>query len=155
MKRVLLAVAVLTLGGAVAASDLQGQVRFGAQVLWGDDSDIGIGARLEHPARFLSKTAPLFGAGHFDWYFPGNSVTYFELNYNIYYRFEAEALSPYAGGGLRMGYISNGNSDTDFGLNLGGGLKFKTSGTVKPFVEARFTLGGDVEQLVLAGGIMF
>ena len=156
MKRVMLAMAALALCGCAMAGDLQGQVRWGAQVLWGDDTDIGIGARLEYRAKSLFGNTPITSAAHLDWYFPGNSVTYLELNYNLYYDFTAKSVAPYAGGGLRLGYASSsGNSDTDIGLNLGGGMKFKSSGKVTPFVEGRFTLGGDVEQLVLAGGILF
>lgn len=163
IKRALVvAVALLFAAGAANA-----QVRFGGQVSWGDDTDLGIGVRLEYVPRSIVGNTPIFSAAHFDYFFPDNGgvfggvdVTYWEINYNVYYQFRAPSLTPYAGGGLHVsrwsvsvGGVSADN--TDVGLNLGGGLKFKTRGKLTPFVEGRFTIGGDVEQLILTGGLVF
>jgi hypothetical protein len=138
-----------------AAGSLNAQVRFGAQGSWGDESDLGIGARLEYGLEKLFPNAPVRSAASFDYFFPGSDLTYWEINYNVFYQFNTEGLAPYAGGGLVLGYASfGGSSDTDMGLNLGGGLKFKTAGKLAPFVEGRIELGA-AEQLVITGGLLF
>lgn len=163
MKRVLLVAVALVL----AASAAQAQVRFGGQLDWGDDTDLGLGVRLEYVPRSIVGTTPIFSAASFDYFFPddggafsGVDVTYWEINYNVFYQFRAPSLTPYAGGGLHLYHWSvsaGGGSvdDTSVGLNLGGGLKFRTRSRLAPFIEGRFTLGGDVEQLVLTGGLIF
>lgn len=158
MKRVVTLAVVLVLAGGLAA--LPAQARFGAQVSYGDNTQLGIGARLQYPLTSLFKNAPVTSAASFDWFFPdepaGVNVTAFEINYNIFYQFKVDALTPYAGGGLVLGYASSdpGGSNTDLGLNLGGGLQFKTGGRLAPFIEGRFELSA-FEQFVITGGLVF
>ena len=97
MKHRMLTLAALLVFFTGAAASLHAQVRFGAQASWGDNSDFGIGARLEHGLAKLFPNAPLRAAASFDYFFPGNSVTYWELNYNVFYQLKADALTPYAG----------------------------------------------------------
>jgi len=154
MKRLIALIAVLAFAGGVT-TELSAQVRFGGQVSFGDASDFGVGARLEYTPRRLIPNAPVVSAASFDWFFPGGSVDYWELNYNIAYLFQADALRPYAGGGLNLAHVSVGSfSDTRLGLNLLGGLKFRTAGRLTPFVEARVELSGG-EQFVITGGLLF
>ncbi len=138
-----------------AGAPLSAQVRFGVQADWGDNSDFGIGGRLEHGLAKLFPKVPLRGAASFDYFFPGNSLNYWEINYNVFYQLKADALTPYAGGGLVLAYASaNGNSNSDLGVNLGGGLKFATGSKLTPFIEGRIELGAG-EQFVLTGGLLF
>jgi hypothetical protein len=155
MKRVMALIAVLAFA-AGAAAELRAQVRFGGQLSFGDNADFGIGARLEYTPRRLIPNAPVVSSASFDWFFPDErGVDYWELNYNIAYQFQADALRPYAGGGLNLAHESGaGGSDTRLGLNLLGGLKFRTAGRLAPFVEARVELSGG-EQFVITGGVLF
>jgi hypothetical protein len=134
-------------------------IQFGVQLSYADDAELGIGGRLRHSLRSLFPRAPLTGAFTADIFFPGNSVDYFELNYNVVYNFtlaSAPRVSPYVGGGLNFARISFGNANnTDLGLNIVGGANFRSAGArVMPFVEIRVEAGGG-EQLVLTGGILF
>src|SRR5881628_1938797 len=76
--------------------------QFGAQLDWGSDTDVGIGARVVFPLKFAPRT-PLDGIVSFDYYFPsapaGTDVTFWELNGNVAYRFRVprSSLGPYAG----------------------------------------------------------
>jgi hypothetical protein len=152
-NRLPLLVILLALTAGVV-TPLSAQITWGPQLSFGDNSDLGVGVRIDHPLRIFGN-APVHGAGSFDWFFPSNNVTYLEFNYNAWYQFRADALTPYAGGGLVLAYASaNGNSNTDLGVNLGGGLKFKTSGSIVPFLEARIELGAG-EQFVVTGGVLF
>ncbi|MGH2670859.1 MAG: hypothetical protein ACRDH5_17395, partial [bacterium] len=92
----------------------------------------------------------------------GTDVTYWEINGNVAYRIRttSRSLAPYVGGGLSIAHRAAdvgtaSASDTDVGLNLLGGTTFGAAATkVKPFAEARFTIGAG-EQLVITGGVRF
>jgi hypothetical protein len=140
--------------------------RFGAQVAWGSDSDIGVGARYEHTlSGVFSKTAPMSNAffmGQFDWFLDacdGIDCTYFEITPAIAVPIQATTLRPYLGAGLNIARISvdagtfGNQSDSEIGLALLGGLKLKLGG-MDAFTDARFTIGGS-EQLVLSFGLLF
>lgn len=169
MKRVVMVTAVLAFASAVPAS---GQAVFGPQLSWGEDSDLGLGARVEVPLANLvtadegSAASRLRLIGSFDWFFPGDEpqgvdLTYWELNANLAYPIPADGLRPYAGGGLNIAHANvdvednaffEDASDTEVGLNLLAGLQFLV-GDLDAFAEARFELGGG-EQFVLSAGIL-
>ena len=100
------------------------------------------------------------GNGHFpissivlnprlDFYLSDN-VTNIGLNGNLYYQFGEEKKSVvfHAGGGLAMLYTSHdGGSDTDFGFNLLGGMKFTAGLRWLTQVELTFKSGSSFEIL--------
>lgn len=150
---------------ALAAVPARGQERpfnLGAQLSWGDDADLGLGVRYENRLDRLAPSVPLRVIGSFDWFFPGNDVTYWELNANVAYQFTLQnsRIGPYAGGGLNIARASvdvagvGSASDTEVGLNLLGGIRFPSTGRLTPYVEIRLELGGG-EQFVLTGGLLF
>jgi hypothetical protein len=164
IRNLFIAVALVVVGASTAQAQ-----RFGAQVSWGDDSDIGVGVRGEWDfANKLTTTGAFsraFIIGQFDYYFidcpSGASCTYLEINPSLAVPFQmtGSTVKPYAGAGLRIGYSSvsaggNSASESDLGLNLLGGLKFGLGG-MDAFTEARLGLGGDVQQLALSFGFMF
>lgn len=152
---------------ALAAGAAQGQ-RFGGQVDWGTDTDLGIGARLEYDlagglggGNLLSRA---YLIGSFDYFFPncdgdGVDCGYFEFNGNVATPLDvASTLKPYVGAGLNMARASAkaagvSTSDTQVGLNLLGGLKFAI-GSLSSFAEARLELSGG-EQFVITWGLLF
>src|SRR2546426_7371507 len=82
---------------------------FGLQLDWGNDPNFGIGGRGVFPLQSLFPKTPLDGIVSFDYFFPGNSVKYWEINGNVAYRFKVarSSLGPYAGGGLNIAHISS------------------------------------------------
>jgi len=140
--------------------------RFGAQLDWGTDSDLGIGARVEFPIALASEgiLAGTYLIGSFDYFFPDCEsdlvdCSYFEFNGNVAAPVQVEGtLKPYVGAGLNMARASvdvqgvGGGSDTQLGLNLLGGLRFAI-GSLSSFAEARVELSGG-EQFVVTWGIM-
>mgnify|MGYP001606807906 FL=1 len=150
------------LAAAPAALVAQQPFHLGAQVSWGDDSDVGIGVRYENDLNRLIPARNLRVIGSFDWFFPGNNVDYFEINANVAYQFTlpGSRIGPYVGGGLNIARASvdlpvlGKSSDTQVGLNLLGGLRFPSAGRIRPYVEGRFELSGG-EQFVLTGGLLF
>jgi opacity protein-like surface antigen len=131
---------------------------FGVELNWSSDVDFGIGGRGVFPLEALFPGTPLDGIVSFDYFFPGNSVTYWEINGDVAYRFRVPArssLRPYAGAGLNIAHASAaGVSDTKAGLNLLGGTTFKVKGSITPFVEARGEIGGG-KTFILTGGVRF
>ena len=156
LRSALVALSVL----GITAGAVQGQ-RFGAQVNWGDDVDLGVGARLEIPVALASEgfLAGTFLVASFDYYFPDGPFDYFEFNGNFVAPVNTESnLNPYVGAGLNMARWSydgpgDGASSTDLGLNLLGGIRFLL-GSMSSFAEAKFEAGGG-EQFVLTFGVMF
>jgi opacity protein-like surface antigen len=146
----------------VVASPSPAQVRFGANLSWADDTDVGLGARLSFGLGSASQRRPVEGYVTFDYFFP-DTFDYWEVTGNVAYRFTTTgSAKPYGGAGLGYGNssIDTGSpglgfgSGSDFFLNLFGGVRFQMLGSVQPFAEARFELG-DGSQLVLVGGVFF
>lgn len=107
------------------------------------------------------------GAADFTFYFPeeesGVKVTVWELNFNAHYLItEENDLKIYGLGGLNITNVdididgpATGNSESEFGLNLGGGLQYPVD-FADVFGELKFAgIGGDADQLVFAAGLRF
>lgn len=155
---------------AAGALPLSGQVRFGPQLSWAEDAELGIGGRavIEVPALL----ANLAIHGSFDYFFIDDfagfgveaDASYWELNGNAVYGFNlpaAPSVTPYIGAGINVAHISgdvsiggeSGDfSDTELGLNILGGSQFDV-GSVTPYVELRIEAGGG-EQFVITGGVL-
>jgi hypothetical protein len=163
----LLRVAACTAALGIAAVPVAAQTRFGPQLSWGDDdANLGLGARGVFSLRSLVNERGLDLVASFDYFFPdegaGADVEYWELNGNVTYLIPnvKGSLAPYVGSGLNIAHGSvdasgvGSQSDTEAGLNLLGGTRFRTKGRLTPFAELRFELGGG-ERVVLTGGILF
>lgn len=132
------------------------------------DNDLGIRAD-----GYYAFTPEIRGGGDFTFYFPkseGNTdVTVWELNLNAHYLFlDEDGLIVYALGGLNitgfsfeysdtfMGSTTTvSDSDSEFGLNLGGGVEYALD-FADLFAEAKLGgLGGNANQFVLGAGLRF
>lgn len=144
--------------GTAAAQNSAEPIRFGVQLNYGSEADIGIGGRVVHSLRGLFPAAPLSGIFSADIYFPGNDIKAFDINYNVVYNFyprSAPKVMPYVGAGLDLAHASaNGNSNTELGINFLGGMNFRTAGRLTPFVELKLTAEGS-DQFVITGGLKF
>ncbi len=80
-----------------------------------------------------------------------------EANYMI---IDDTNLNVYALGGLSWDSVTvstdlagvDDESDSELGINLGGGIEFGSEGGISPFAEVKYTIGG-FDQLVLQGGV--
>lgn len=88
--------------------------------------------------------------GDFTFFFPDvEGLDYWELNGNITYAIpvEGSSVAPFFLGGLNVAHVSvdgvgiGDSSNTELGLNLGGGIKFD-AGTLEPIVGGRVELSG-------------
>ena len=133
------------------------QVQFGVQANLATETDLGIGARVIFPVEQL--LIGMEGIVSFDYFFPDN-YDFWELNGNLVVPVRiADNFVPHLGGGLNVGFFSTDEDivgfdygDTEVGLNLVGGFKFRTT-SLRPFVEVRATIAG-AEQIVFTGGIL-
>lgn len=177
MKRTTAALLAIGLAVFANAGRVEAQARFGANVSWADDSDIGLGARVGFGLGDLTRKHRIEGQATFDFFFPeGGDV--WEITGNGIYRLSPSGtVAPYLGAGLGYAHYSSnytaltGNrrgsfrplfnvaqlassSSGDFFLNLLGGIRFKPAGNIQPFAEARLEVGSG-SQLVLTGGVFF
>lgn len=140
---------------------------FGSGVGFGDlDNDFGIRAD-----GYYSITPEIRAGGDFTFYFPksegGSDITVWELNLNGNYIFlENEGLLLYGLAGINItgfsvefdspfGGGTSSNSDTETGLNLGGGVEYPLD-FADLFGEIKLGgLGGNADQFVLGAGLRF
>jgi len=135
----------------------------------GLDNDIGIRAD-----GYYAFTDVIRGGGDFTFYFPSSEgdvdLTVWELNFNGHYIFlDEEGLIVYALGGINItgitvdvpevdtgfGTFGGSTSESEFGLNLGGGVEYALD-FADLFGEVKLGgLGGDADQFVVGAGLRF
>lgn len=148
-----------------------------ATIALDDLSDLGADFALGADVRYdlsASVEAPIQLSGAFDFYFAEDrqiqteevGQTIFTVDLNAHYMIPTEGtLSPYAGAGIGItsfsteeiesgGVTYGGDSDSDTGLNVVGGVEFE-AGSFQPFVQGQFTVGGDVDRFGITGGLLF
>jgi opacity protein-like surface antigen len=173
--------AALTLAASVlvvsagAVQPLGAQAVFGPQLAWGNDSDFGIGARVEFGLGdlvgldeapfsdiFAMTTATYFFTDCGGGFFPGGTgvdCSFFEIAAGAAVPFDVdEDFTPYAGAGIHLGRFGastsgESSSQTKLGLGLVGGVKFPLGGTAA-FAEGKINLG-TYDQLVIQFGVLF
>lgn len=132
-----------------------GSLNYGSGDGW---SSIGIGAKFRY-----NVTSPIRLEGVFTYFLKKDYVSMWDFSVNAHYLFKAgEKLTvyPLAGLGLSkksasgefMGYDYN-VSDSEFGLNLGGGLDYDLSENMVGNVELRYGTGSEL--IILSAGVVF
>lgn len=115
-----------------------------------DGTTFGVGARYENDLNTLLNVPGLRAVASFDLYFP-DTGSLWEINAGAAYGFNLPGapVKPYAGGGISYQHNGGGSS----GLNVFGGVKLQSVGTLTPYVELRFPIR-DGSSLVLTAGVM-
>lgn len=144
----------------LAPAQAQAQLRVGPTVAFHDDFDFGVGAMVGFGLPALGDGVNFLG--DFTYFFPDvDNFDYLELNGNIAadIPIEGSAVAPFVLGGLNVARVSVDNptlgdaSNTELGLNLGGGIRF-AAGALEPMVGARVELSGG-EGFVLFASLPF
>ncbi len=152
MRKLLCIVALVGVMSAPAA--VQAQVEVGPVLGFHDDLDIGVGGFVAIPVPSLNPNVAI--VPNFIYWFP-EFVDAFEINGDVVYNFPVSADSPvvpWALAGLNvMRFSAGGFSNTEIGLNLGGGVNFN-AGNLNPFAGAKFEIQ-DGSGFVIFGGIGF
>lgn len=138
------------------------QVAVGPTLAFHDDADFGVGAMITAPTPSLGEGLGLMG--DFTLFFPDGDVDYWEINANVTWDIPVEdrPVAPFVLGGLNLANISvdipdsalgADDSNTELGLNIGGGLRFP-AGNLEPLVGIRAELSGG-EGVVIFGALPF
>ncbi len=161
MSKLAMAVAGAFLMVGLAAKPAEAQVQFGANVVWGDDADFGVGARVAFPLGKALKDKGITALATFDYFFPDYGNLWEITGNGVYNIKSSGSVSPYVGAGVSFASASVDGcptnldcSSSEVGLNVLGGIKLKAMGSVVPFVEARFGIR-DGSQLAIAAGVYF
>lgn len=160
--RTILAGAAMAVGFAVATPAVaSAQMGFVVQGNYADDFEFGVGGGVTFGLGSLTTNSGIRAEATFDYYFPGDDLTYWEINGNALMDIKS-IPSLYVGAGVNYysvgidsdlcGDLCDFAEDSGVGLNLLAGWNF--SGSKGPFVQAKFEVGGG-EQLVISGGIRF
>ncbi|MDZ7781219.1 MAG: hypothetical protein U5R14_14990 [Gemmatimonadota bacterium] len=133
----------------------QAQATLGPTVAYHDDADFGVGVALGLPLSGLDEQIEFLG--DFLIFFPDTpGLDFFEINGNLTYDFPIEDADvlPFALAGLNIARFSGDMfSNTEMGLNVGGGIKFD-AGSLRPTVGLRLELEGG-EGFVFFGTVPF
>lgn len=136
-----------TIGAGLAyGSEIGGDGEMGLDLhaLYGVTNDIRVGAGFT----YYLVDAPA-----------GVDFSASELNLDGHYMFMNDSeLAVYGLAGLSIGMVSVesggiSNSDSEIGINLGGGLEYNM-GSIALFAEPKYTISG-FEQFVVKGGVRF
>ena len=129
-----------------------GQSRVGGGFAYGTEvEEFGLNVNGE----FFFKDNLAVSPG-FIYFFAEDPFNWWELNANLHIYFaEGSAVSAYGLGGINLATLGfDGNSNTEFGLNLGVGTNFDINSAVTPFTQIRFVIG-DADQAVFSFGVRF
>ncbi len=163
------------LAAVMMSGRLEAQARFGTNVSWGSDTHIGLGARVGFGLGELTKKSKIEGQATFDFFFPRTFNAWEVTGNALYLVAPGGSVAPYVGAGLGYSYYGAkgttgaysrsllqpvfsvgglGSNNSNFFLNLLGGVRFKPTGNIQPFAEGRVEIGNG-SQLVLTGGVFF
>ena len=155
MKTLRTAFCSLFLFGLLVAPPAQAQTPWELGPLLGvnlDNDNLLLGA----VARIHLPSAPITLNPGLELY-PGiDDGSLFVVNFDVQYELEAASIDPYVGAGISWATRTSDTRDTntDFGLNLKGGLLFSLMGSARPYVEAAVNIGGG-GALIFRGGFLF
>lgn len=145
-----LVLALLTLAAPPSRAETSAGIRAGLsddpdQVLFG--GQLNLDAVSEHV-----YIVPSAEAGF------GDDLFTLSFNGDVQYRFDVSgSVRPYAGGGLSLFYWNhdNGGDDTEFGVDVLGGIFFGRASGNPMFVEAKADLSDDLPDWKFIFGINF
>ena len=162
MRKLLSAVALVGMLAVPGAADAQ--FTLGPVGAFHDDFDFGVGAYAAIPVPSLDENLSINPS--FVYFFPDGDFDFWEINGDVVYRFvvaDDVPVLPFALAGLNIARFSTpsvtvlgqtvGGSNTEIGLNLGGGVGFRAE-SVLPFVGAKFEIQ-DSSGFVVFGGVGF
>ena len=165
MRRLIFALAAVVVLAAIPTG-AWGQVQVGPFAAFHDDADMGIGAFVGIPLQEIHEDVSF--VADFGYFFPDKHHSgvresdYWEANADLMFRFPLEdpRFTPWIMGGLNVarwswtdegeGVRDSSGSESDIGLNLGGGMTFG-SGTTLPFAGVKFELDGGDGAVIFVG----
>lgn len=137
----------------------KGDMAVGAQFALGTGdsfTNVGLGAKFQWNVIDRLRLEPSF-----NFFFKKDFVSMWDLNANVHYQFPVAAkvdLYPLAGLsvlGAKASVLGFSTTDTEIGLNLGGGVDFDLSDKLVLNVEAKYKIGGEWSRFILSAGVAY
>jgi len=166
MKKFLMIACMMLMGTAAFAE--QGDTNVGVNVNYGMHSDyknLGVGAKVQY--EFIDNFRAEASGNYF---LKKDYCTMWDVNLNAHYLIPLGSVKVYPLAGLTllgtkvdiptmtiMGTTIGGGSasDSNFGLNLGGGVEFPITDAMKVNVEAKYQIVKDWNRPVISAGLCF
>jgi len=153
LKRVaIVIIAVVTMSMSAFAQE-KGDMAIGGSLVFGSGNgygNVGLGGKFQY-----NVTNPIRLEGAFTYFFEKKNTSMWDLSANAHYLFKVAdqiTVYPLAGVGI-LGVSSYGHSDSDFGINLGGGLDYKLADNLFINAELKFRVGGDWDRTMFGIGL--
>lgn len=156
---ILLFVAAMFVAVTQVQAQEKGDMAVGAQFAYGTGdsfSNVGLGAKFQWNVIDRLRLEPSF-----NYFFEKDYVSMWDLNLNVHYQFPVGAkfdLYPLAGLsvlGAKASVLGYSAKDTEFGLNLGGGVDYKLTDTWAINVEAKYKIGGEWSRFIVTAGVVY
>ena len=132
----------------------QGAMYVGGNLNYGTDFEnlgIGVKAQYEFIQNFRAEASS-------NYFLKKDDCTMWDINANLHYLFRiSDKFAVYPLGGLSVvGTDYKGVSDSELGINVGGGIEFPITNAVKINAEAKYRFMDDIDDhTVLSVGIAF
>ena len=136
----------------------QGATWVGANVSYGLHSDyknLGVGAKVQY--EFIDHFRAEASGNYF---FKKDYCTMWDVNLNVHYLIPAGGLTIYPLAGVTLlgsevEVMGVKASDSNLGLNLGGGVEFPLTEAIKLNIEAKYQIVKDWDRPVISAGVAF
>lgn len=157
-KNALALVAVALMACTVNAQE-KGEMRIGAQMNYGLHSDYknpGLGVRYQYCITDHFRIEPSA-----NFFFKKDNMTMWDLNFNLHYVFQlAPKFNIYPLGGLTLlgadyDFHDYSDSDTQFGINLGGGVEYWLTHNFGFNGEVKYQFVDGWDRPVISAGVMY
>jgi outer membrane protein X len=172
-RTAIIAIALTTVGFTANAQQ-KGDMAAGANLVFGTGDNLSnFGVRAKFQYNILD---PLRLEGSFTYFLPKEygfgttKLNMLDFSANAHWLFPvADRITVYPLAGLgvmgtkakvdldlgELGNYGGSASDTDFGVNIGGGVDFKIANATLLNVEAKYKIGGNWSRLLLSAGVAF
>ena len=157
-KMAIVVIAVVTINVAAHAQE-KGDMAVGGNLVFGSGdsySNVGIGAKFQY-----NVTNPIRLEGSFTYFLEKDYMSMWDLSVNGHYLIPvADQITVYPLAGLSMmgwkvDYGLGNVSNSEFGVNLGGGCDFKLTDKLILNAELKYKIGGDWNRLLLSVGVAY
>lgn len=163
MKKIMLLIVAAMCVAVTSTTQVQaqekGDMAVGVQFALGTGdsfTNMGLGAKFQWNVINRLRIEPSF-----NYFFKKDLVSMWDINANVHYQFPVGAkinLYPLAGLsvlGTKASVLGFSASDTEFGVNVGGGVDFKLSEKLILNVEPKYKISGAWSRFIVSAGVAY
>ncbi len=159
MKKLFVLVLAIFCVTTMTQAQSKGEMSVGAQVAFGSGdsySNVGIGAKFRYNVIDNLRIEPSF-----TYFLEKDYLSMWDISANAHYLFPVGSrftLYPLAGlsvMGVKADVGDHSASDSEFGINLGGGVDFDLTHNLVLNGELKYKVGGDWSRLIIGIGVAY